>query len=215
MKVLTAEQLCAATQCSIDKAVVWLEHIQRAMDCHSIHTLERQAAFLAQAGHESDGLRTLSENLNYSATGLLNTFSKYFTPEQAQEYARQPERIANRVYANRMGNRDENSGDGWSFRGGGIFQLTGFDDYRAFGKEQGLKTVERPDIVRIPGWPAAMSAAWEWNRSNMNDLADKGDIDAVSCKLNVGSVGPKALAVCNGLEDRRKRYNTAKQALAE
>lgn len=192
-------------QAPVTVAQLWLNWMLSAMKCHGVSTKLRQAAFLAQAGHESDGFHILSENMNYNADRLLEIFPKHFTLAQAGAYARNPEQIANRVYANRMGNGDEASGDGWKFRGGGIFQLTGRNDYRAFGQFQGLDFEAEPDRVRVPGWVAAMSAGWEWERSKMNALADLGNIDAVSKRLNGGS---------NGLDDRRRRYAVALKALS-
>lgn len=201
---LTAAQLAAACECPPERAAQWLPWIDKALRCYDITTPLRMAAFLAQANHESDGLRLLSEGMNYSAEGLLATWPKRFNAETAQAYARKPEKIANLVYANRMGNGDEASGDGWKFRGGGIFQLTGRDDYKQYGAEVGLDLLTEPDLVRLPGWPAAMSAAWEWQRSKLNKPADAGDIDKVSKLLNGGTIG---------LKERRHCYAVAKRAL--
>jgi putative chitinase len=201
---LEAAQLAAACECPPERAAQWLPWIERAWRCYGIDTPLRLAAFLAQANHESDGLRVLSEGMNYSADGLQATWPKRFDPATAAEYARNPERIANKVYANRMGNGDEASGDGWRYRGGGIFQLTGRDDYKQYGAAVGLDLLSDPNLIRVPGWPAAMSAAWEWDRSKINPLADAGNIDAVSKRINGGTIG---------LNERRRCYAVAKRAL--
>ena len=195
--LLTTATLAACVGCSETRAAAWIDHITAAAACYDINTPLRLAAFLAQAAHESAGLRVLDENLNYDAAGLLRIWPNRFSKAEAQEYARNPERIANKVYGGRTGNGPESSGDGWRFRGGGIFQLTGRDDYRLFAQTTGVDAENRPELVRIPGLPAAMSAAWEWNRSKLWAFADTGDIDTVSKKLNGGT---------NGLEERRVHY---------
>jgi putative chitinase len=171
---------------------------------YEINTPHRIAAFLAQCGHESGGWTVFEENLNYSAQGLNNIFKKYFpTLESAQPYARKPEMIANKIYANRMGNGSPESGDGWLFRGRGPIQLTGRANYTAFAKEMfedWENVVENPDWVTADRDFALMSAIWFWNKNKLNREADIGDIKTMTRKINGGYIG---------LEDRIKHYNEA------
>ena len=166
----------------------------------------RAAHFFAQTAHESGGFKAFSENLNYSAKGLRGTFGKYFpTDLSAQMYARQPERIANRVYANRMGNGPESSGDGWKYRGRGALQLTGKFSYQAFADYIG-----RPDIMKNPDLVATElcfeSALWFFDRNKLWSICDKGVNDAAILALTKRINGGT-----NGLDDRRaktKKYRT-------
>lgn len=165
-----------------------------------INTPLRLAHFLAQAGHESGGFKALNENLNYGAKGLLGTFKKYFTPDTAALYERKPEKIANLVYANRMGNGDKASGDGYRFRGRGYIQLTGKDNYSAFDKTVDENILENPDLVATK-YPLA-SAAWFFHKNGLQKIADEGATDAVVTKVtkrvNGGTIG---------LPDRIKHFN--------
>lgn len=161
-----------------------------------IDTPVRLAAFLAQVAHESANLARLVENLNYSAQGLLGVWPNRFTPEAASALARQPERIANRVYAGRLGNGDEASGDGWRYRGRGLIQVTGKTNYAACGKALGLDLVGSPELLETPG-PAARSAAWFWSSRGLNAPADRGDIEAITRTINGG---------LTGLADRKAHY---------
>ena len=165
----------------------------------------RLAHFFAQVLHESGCLRFDAENLNYSADALLRVFGKYFpTKAEADAYARQPERIANRVYANRMGNRGEASGDGWRYRGRGLIQLTGRVNYRAFATWVGdEKVIEEPD--RVSSEYAVHSAVFFWDKNNLNRLADKDDVLGLTRKINGGE---------NGLAHRRELLNKAKGLLS-
>lgn len=163
---------------------------------YQINTPKRMAHFLAQCGHESGGFRTFVENLNYSADGLLKTFPKYFTKELATAYARKPELIANRVYASRMGNGDEKSGDGWKYRGRGAIQLTGKNNYTAFDKDVSDNILANPDLVASRY--ALESAGWFWNTNGLNRIADNGDVTAVTRRVNGGT---------HGLADRQKRFD--------
>jgi putative chitinase len=163
----------------------------------------RLAAFIAQCGHESGGFRFLSENLNYSSDALLRVFGKYFDAKTAAEYARKPERIANRVYANRMGNGPETSGDGWKFRGKGIIQLTGKDNVSRFAASVGMTVDEASAYLEtIEG--ACMGAGWFWSVNNLNALADKGDMRTLTRRINGGE---------HGLEDRLAQYAKVKKLL--
>lgn len=151
----------------------------------------RLAHFLAQCAHESAEFKALEENLNYSADGLKKVFSKYFPGDLANGYARQPEKIASRVYANRMGNGDEASKEGYKYRGRGYIQLTGKDNYSAFAKAIGDDVVTNPDWVKTK-YPL-LSAAWFWNTRALNELADQGASDDVVTKItkkvNGGTLG--------------------------
>lgn len=165
-----------------------------------INTPLRLAHFLAQCGHESAGFKATQENLNYGAKGLMSIFKKYFPTEaEALRYERKPEMIANKVYANRMSNGNEASGDGWRFRGRGYIQLTGRANYTAFGKAIGEDIPSNPDVVASK-YPL-LSAAWFWSTNGLNTLADKGatdaDVTAITKRVNGGTIG---------LEDRIKHF---------
>lgn len=187
----------------------WTEAINDILPDFEINTPKRVAAFLAQCGHESGGFSTLKENLNYSAQGLNNTFKKYFpTLASAEPYARNPEKIANKVYASRMGNGPESSGDGWKYRGRGPIQLTGKDNYRAFATdyfEDPETLLNDPDLLidHIP--TSLLAAVWFWQKNKLNVQADAGDIKLMTKKINGGYIG---------LEDRIKHYEHALHVLA-
>lgn len=172
---------------------------------YKINTPLRMAHFLAQCAHESTNFTRTRENLNYSADGLLQTFPKYFTEETANEYAHNAVRIASRVYANRMGNGDESTQDGWTYRGGGDLQLTGLNNYRAFDAVCNDDVLTTPDLVATK-YPLT-SAAWFWNTLNLNKLADKSDINFIvdiTKKINGGT---------NGLNYRIKYFNSFYEAV--
>lgn len=187
-----------------DKRALYIAPLQAAMNEFGINTYLREAAFLAQLAHESMELKAWSENLNYSAQGLLKVFPKYFkTSALANAYARQPQKIASRVYANRMGNGDEASGDGWKYRGRGPIQLTGKSNYTAYGQTLGLDLVGNPDSVATPEVGFRVAAAF-WNSNGLNALADRQDFVGITKRINGGTTG---------LDDRTKFYNRAKQVL--
>ena len=168
----------------------------------------RLAHFLAQCGHESGGFRATQENLNYSAKGLMGIFKKYFPTEAiANAYQRNPQKIANKVYANRMANGDEASGDGYKFRGRGYIQLTGKDNYTQFGKAIGENITSNPDVVS--GKYALLSAAWFWSKNGLNKLADGGATDAV-----VTSITKRVNGGTIGLPDRIKHFKEYYHLLA-
>jgi len=189
----------------------WVAPLNDAMARFDISNARRAAAFLAQIAHESNGLRSLSENLNYSAAGLMNTWPNRFpTVAVAQQYARNPEKIANYVYALRLGNGDEDSGDGWRYRGRGLIQLTGRGNYRAAGTALGLPLENDPDQLAQPG-AATLSAAWFWKSHGLNELADDAnpanddeDFETISIKINGGRAG---------LDSRKAYWAKAKSAL--
>ena len=165
----------------------------------------RLAHFFAQVLHESGCMRFDMENLNYSSEALAKVFGKYFkTKEEADACARQPEKIANRVYANRMGNRGETSGDGWKYRGRGLIQLTGRSNYKAFAEWVGdERVVDEPDLVASEY--AVHSAVFFWVKNDLNKLADKDDVVGLTRRVNGGE---------NGLAHRRELLNKANGLLS-
>jgi putative chitinase len=178
-----------------------ISQIPTVMEKFQINTPLRLAHFLAQCGHESGGFKATQENLNYSAKGLRGIFGKYFpTDTLAESYARQPEKIASKVYGNRMGNGPESTKEGYKFRGRGYIQLTGKDNYTAFAKSIGEDTVSNPDLVATK-YPLA-SAAWFFSKNGLNSIADRGadtaTVTAVTKRVNGGTIG---------LADRIKHFN--------
>jgi putative chitinase len=172
---------------------------------YQIDTPERMAGFLAQCAHESGGFTAIKENLNYRAASLRKTFSKYFpTDELAQQYAGKQQAIANKVYANRMGNGDEASGDGYRYCGRGLIQLTGRDNYFWYAASLEISPEDASEYMEtFEG--AAQSACWFWETNNLNQWADKGDILTMTKRINGGTIG---------LEDRIAHYEHALQVLA-
>lgn len=165
---------------------------------------KRIAAFLAQIAHESGGFNFTKENLNYSAKALQAVFRKYFpTEKEALEYERKPEQIANRVYANRMGNGDEKSGDGWAYRGRGLIQLTGKNNYTKFSESIKKSLKDTVSYLETPEG-AVESAAWFWDTNKLNSLCDKDEFVTLTKRINGGT---------NGLEDRQHHYDIALTAL--
>lgn len=145
--------------------------------------------FLAQVLHESGNCKILKENLNYSAKGLATTFKKYFISEAAAiPYAKQPDKIANHVYADRMGNGNESSGDGAKFKGRGYIQLTGRNNYSDLAKALGIDLINHPELLEQHKY-AALSAGWFWDKNKLNELADKDDILSITKKINGGVNG--------------------------
>jgi putative chitinase len=194
-----------APQTKTEKLEGFVEGLQDACDRFEINTTSRLACFLAQVAHESGGFNAVKENLNYGAQGLVNTFKKYFpTIEAARPYERNPEAIANRVYANRMGNGDEASGDGFKHRGRGLIQLTGHDNYASFAADMGMTIDEAIDYLETYEG-AAMSAAWFWWKNNLNTWADQEDMLTLTKRINGGTIG---------LEDRKHHFEIIKEALA-
>lgn len=175
----------------------WLNAVNETCDKYEINTPERIAGFLSQVAHESGNFKFVEENLNYSPQALRSVFGKYFTDDsQANAYARQPERIANKVYANKMGNGDEKSGEGYKYRGRGLIQLTGKDNYTAFGAATGIDSVNHPELVASPN-AAVLSAGWFWNTRHLNTIADASDVVGMTKRINGG---------INGLDDRQMKY---------
>jgi putative chitinase len=172
-----------------------------------LNTPLRLAHFLAQAGHESGGFKAVTENLNYGAKGLLNVFPKYFNGETAALYERKPEKIANIVYASRMGNGDKATGDGYKFRGRGYIQLTGRNNYVEFSKAINEDLTANPDLVATK-YPL-LSAAWFFHKNGLHKIADGGATDAV-----VTSVTKRVNGVTIGLADRLKHFKEYYSLLA-
>lgn len=175
----------------------WFDSYDKVCQKYAINTPKREAAFLANLLHETAGLTVFIENLNYSKEGLLKVFPKYFDVNQATEYARKPQKIASRVYANRMGNGIEALGDGWKYRGRGGFQVTGKDNYKLLSKSVGVDFVANPDDLLKNDY-IMLSAGWFWNANNLNRLADVGNIGSVNKRINGG---------LNGSAERTKKYN--------
>lgn len=201
---ITEQQLLQMLPNAGPRVGVFVPALNRAMMRWKIDSWIRQAAFLAQVGHESGQLRSLVENLNYSAEALVRTWPNRFTPQAAGAYARQPEKIANKVYGGRMGNGPEASGDGWRFRGRGLLQVTGRSNYRAAGEGLGLPLEAQPELLE-QAEHAAQSAAWWWAAHGLNDLADKGEFLTITKRINGGT---------NGLADRQALYERALKVLA-
>lgn len=157
------------------------------LDKGGINTPLRLSHFFAQLDHES-GLKPIGENLNYSASGLIRVFRRYFTDLEAIQFQRKPESIANRVYANRMGNGNENSGDGWKYRGRGFIQITGKENYSNLTKATKTDYVKNPDLL-LNESDAMISAIWFWNTKGLNSFADKDDITSITKRINGGTIG--------------------------
>lgn len=178
----------------------WFLALQEILPDYEIDTPNRVAAWLGQTAHESGGYRALRENLNYSDKGLMGIFKKYFpTQESTVGYVRQPEKIANKIYASRMGNGDERSGDGFRYRGRGLIQLTGKSNYQNFA-DSIEETLEETIVFLETYEGAVQSACWFWETNNLNALADKMDIKLMTKKINGGYIG---------LEDRIKHIEHA------
>lgn len=185
----------------------WYEALSQLLPDYEINTPQRIAAFVAQCAHESGGFTILKENLNYKPVTLRKIFGKYFIDDAiATDYCSQQnkqEAIANRVYANRMGNGDEASGDGWRYAGKGLIQLTGKQNYTWFAASLKISVQEASEyLLTFEG--AAQSACWFWETNNLNQWADKGDIITLTKRINGGTIG---------LEDRIKHYEHALHVL--
>lgn len=182
----------------------WVDALNETFVRFNINTPNQQAAFIGQCSHECGNFKVLKENLNYRAATLMKLWPKRFpTLEIANQYAGQPSRIANMVYANRMGNRNEASGDGFRFSGKGCIQLTGYANYFHASKAIGVDFVMEPDLVAIPKY-AALTAGWFWDTHDCNRLAANGDWVGLTKKINGGTIG---------LEDRVKHITHALEVL--
>lgn len=178
----------------------WFRSLNTYLPVSNINTVNRVSAFLAQCCHESNNFITLEENLNYSATRLIEIFPTHFSNlQEANTYDRKPIKIANRVYANRMGNGDEKSGDGWNYRGRGLIQLTGKNSYLQYSTDVFNNNSAQLDPSLLTTTDGAVqSACWFWTKNNLNVLADQNNINAISRKINGGD---------NGLQERSQLYN--------
>jgi len=182
----------------------WVDALNETFARFDISTPARQASFIGQCGHECGNFKVLEENLNYRAETLMKLWkSRFPTIEIANEYARNPKKIANKVYSSRMGNRDESSGDGYRFRGRGCIQLTGHANYFHAGNACGEDFVMNPDLVATPKY-AAMTAGWFWNTHKLNQYADIRDYTMMTKKINGGTIG---------LADRIKHITEAHDVL--
>lgn len=194
--LITRELLCTVT--TPELADKWVNAINETCEEFAIDSPYRIAGFVSNVAHESAGFKFVSENLNYSAASLMRVWSSRFsTVEIAQRYAMQPEKIANRAYADRMGNGDEASGDGWKYRGRGLIQLTGKNNYVAYSLACDNEALQKPDIVAEPKY-AAESAGWFWSVNRLNQLADAQDIQGMRKRINGG---------LNGLDDVQMKYS--------
>jgi len=195
--LISKNLLVKSETCSELTADIWLDAINAVCEKFEINTPYRIAGFLSQAAHESGGFKFVVENLNYSPAALRSVFGKYFPDEiTANAYARNPEKIANKVYANRMGNGDEASGEGFKYRGRGLIQLTGKDNYAACGNALGMDFINNPVLLEHPE-AAALSAGWFWSTRHLNTYADEKDVIGMTKRVNGGT---------NGLDDRQMRY---------
>lgn len=182
----------------------WHEALCQILPDYDINTVPRVAAFLGQTMVESAGYTAIKENLNYQAASLMRVWPRYFPDmETANRYAHNQEMIANRAYANRMGNGPEESGDGWKFCGRGLIQLTGKSNYEAFAQSTGQSLDEAAEhLTTFEG--CVQSACWFWEANNLNAVADSGDIVTMTKKINGGTLG---------LEERQNHYHRALQVL--
>jgi putative chitinase len=193
------QKLCPKTKPAVLKK--YAESLHETAQYYDMYVNpKRAAAFVAQVAHESGGFNFVKENLNYSAKGLRTTFKKYFADDStAQKYERKPEMIANRVYANRMGNGDEASGDGYKYCGRGLIQLTGKQNYTKFAADLGISVDETVAYLETPEG-AVSSAGWFWDNNNLNSYCDKDDFVGLTKRINGGTIG---------LEDRQHHYELA------
>lgn len=198
MTTVTLDQLRRIAPSSLTKFALWVDPLNAAMAERAITTEQRVEMFLAQTMHESTGFATLVENLNYAAQGLANTWDRYSVTGKkggapnalALRLNRNPQAIANNVYANRLGNGGEASGDGWKHRGRGLLQITGKANYIACAKALGIDCVNKPELLETIV-QAARSAAWFWQANGLNLLADTGNFKATTSVVNGGDIGGK------------------------
>jgi len=206
---LTVDQLAAMIPTN-KEVESWCEELNNALPKYEITTPLRVAAFISQCAHESRDFTALEENLNYSENALNSVFGRYFGPgkRNAAEYARNPEKIANYVYMDEFRSKsgalgNTQPGDGWKFRGRGLKQLTGRNNYARFAKDYDMTAEQAVEWLETKEGALA-SALWFWNTNNLNPVADTGDVAALTKRINGGDIG---------LADRRLRFSTAMQAL--
>jgi len=192
---MTSEQLQAL---GIDAK--WLEPLSVTCSRYEINTPARQAAFIGQCAHESGNFKTLEENLNYKPEALMRVWPSRFPDlPTAMKYAHNQEAIANKVYGGRMGNGVEETGDGWKYHGRGLIQLTGKENYSNCGAGIGVDLLATPGLLAQPEY-AALSAGWFWNKKGLNSLADSGDFETMTKRINGGLIG---------LDDRKAKIAKA------
>jgi putative chitinase len=189
------------TQLGID-AAKWYTPLIDMFARYNINTIQRQASFIGQCQHESENFTKLEEGLNYSATRLMAVWpSRFPSLDVANQYANNPEKLANKVYAGRMGNTQD--GDGWAYHGRGLIQLTGRDNYKNCGAAVGMDLINHPELLMQPNG-ASLSAGWFWNKHGLNDLADARDYETMTKRINGGTLG---------LDDRIAKINKALEIL--
>ena len=193
------KHMCPKTKASVLEG--YLEPLNTVAEYYDMNVNPaRLAGFLAQTAHESGGYTAIKENLNYSAKGLRGTFGKYFPNDEiANQYAKKPERIANRVYGNRMSNGPEESGDGYRFCGRGLIQLTGRANYTKFAQDLNMSLEDTIAYLETPNGAVA-SAGWFWDNNKLNQYCDSGDFVTLTKRINGGTIG---------LEDRKHHYELA------
>ena len=180
----------------------WEEPLQAAFDKYDINTPKRQAAFIGQCAHESGNFKTLEENLHYKAESLMKVWpSRFPSKDVADQFANNPEKIANKVYSGRMGNTED--GDGWKYHGRGLIQLTGKENYERCGLAIGADLLSDPNLLLDTRY-AALSAGWFWNKHGLNELADAQEYGMITKRINGGTLG---------LDDRIAKTTKALQAL--
>lgn len=211
MTTITQQIITAACGALPARAAQWVVPLQAACDRFAINTPLRVAAFLSQCGVESGALTAVAEDLDYSAAALLSVFPNEFPDAAlAAQYARQPEKIANRAYANRGGNGDEASGDGWRYRGRALLEISQKDNYVLCAIGVDLDLVNHPELLEQPEH-SAMAAAWYWSSRKLNVLADAGNFLGLSRAINLGSA--TARGTPQGYAQRLALYGDAKRAL--
>ena len=182
----------------------WEQPLLDVFDKYDISTPKRQAGFIGQCQHESNNFRILEENLNYSAARLMAVWpSRFPSLDVAEQYANNPEKLANKIYSGRMGNGNEESGEGYAYRGRGLIQMTGKEAYANCGSGLGMDFIGDPNWLVDPKY-ATLSAGWFWNKKGLNALADSGDIETMTKRINGGLIG---------LEDRKAKIAKAREIL--
>ena len=196
---MTAEQLQAL---GIDHK--WLGPLEETFAKYDISTTQRQACFIGQCQHESENFTKLEEGLNYSASRLMAVWpSRFPSLDVAEQYANNPEKLANKIYSGRMGNGNEESGEGYAYRGRGLIQMTGKEAYANCGSGLGMDFIGDPNWLVDPKY-ATLSAGWFWNKKGLNALADSGDIETMTKRINGGLLG---------LDDRKAKIAKAREIL--
>ena len=182
----------------------WYKPLMDTFIKYNISTTQRQACFIGQCQHESANFTKLEEGLNYSASRLMAVWpSRFPSLDVANQYANNPQKLANKIYSGRMGNGDEESGEGYAYRGRGLIQMTGKETYANCGSGLGMDLIGDPDRLLDPQY-AALSAGWVWNKKGLNDLADTQDYETMTKRINGGTLG---------LDDRKAKIAKAREIL--